>query len=303
MGEINAPEKRGLPVVVDFLKEIYRIWISERPMQLAAALAYFGLFSFAPVIYIAFTIAVLVFRNASVLESFLVRLESALGPEIFQAFLDMLGTFAWRGPGPSSGTLLGSLISILFLLYAASGVFYQLQYALNSVWKVSNPSQGTFILVVRKQFFSFLMVITIGLLLVAAAAFSFFASWVSATFLAGNLLPSLTFLGFLGLAMLSFAVMYKLLPDVRIAWRDVWGGAAAAAFLVTLGGSLIIFLIRNFSLSSALEAAGSFVLLLSGFYYFAQIFLFGAVFSRVYAHRFGSLHRDGQSPALGSDAG
>jgi membrane protein len=294
MGELITPNKRGLPVVVDFFKEIYRIWISERPMQLAAALAYFGLFSFAPVIYIAFTIASLVFRRADILEAFVIRLGDALGPELVQAILTMLNTFAWNGPASSGGTLLGALLSIIFLLYAASGVFYQLQYALNSIWKVSNPSQGTLKLTVRKQLFSFLMVITIGLLLVAAAAFSFFANWLSSTFLSGNLLPSLTFVGFLGLAMFSFAVMYKLLPDVKISWRDVWGGAAAAAFLVTLGGWLILFLVKNFNLSSALEAAGSFVILLSGFYYFSQIFLFGAIFSRVYAHRFGSLH---QAPA------
>jgi membrane protein len=145
-------------------------------------------------------------------------------------------------------------------------------------------------LTVRKQLFSFLMVITVGLLLVVAAAFSFIANWISSIFLAGNLLPSLTLLGFFGLSMISFAVMYKLLPDVRIKWRDVWGGAAAAALLVALGGWLIVFLIRSFNLGSALEAAGSFVILLSGFYYFAQIFLFGAIFTRVYAHRYGSLH-------------
>jgi membrane protein len=154
-------------------------------------------------------------------------------------------------------------------------------------------------LTVRKQIFSFLMVITVGLLLVVAAAFSFFANWFSSTFLAGNLLPSLTFIGFFGLSMLSFAVMYKLLPDVRVAWRDVWGGAGAAALLVTLGGWLILFFIRNFNLGSALEAAGSFVILLSGFYYFAQIFLFGAIFTRVYAHQYGSLHRHDEEPPSG----
>jgi membrane protein len=295
MGDIITPKKWGLPVVVDFLKEIYQIWISERPMQLAAALAYFGLFSFAPVIYIAFTIASLVFRRVEILQYFVTRLGTVLGPELVQAILHTLETFAWKTP---EGTLLMSLLSIFFLLYAASGVFYQLQYAMNSVWKVSNPAKGAFMVTVRKQIFSFLMVITVGLLLVVAAAFSFFANWFSSTFLAGNLLPSLTFIGFFGLSMLSFAVMYKLLPDVRVAWRDVWGGAGAAALLVTLGGWLILFFIRNFNLGSALEAAGSFVILLSGFYYFAQIFLFGAIFTRVYAHSFGSLHEKKVTPGI-----
>ena len=289
MGDVITPKRRGLPVFVDFFKEIYRIWISERPMQLAAALAYFGLFSFAPVIYIAFTIAGIVFRKADILQAFIARLGTVLGPELVQAILTMLETFSPKTPAASEGSLLISLISIVFLLYAASGVFYQLQYVMNAIWKVSNPTQGA--VWIRKQLFSFLMVITVGLLLVAAATFSFFANWLSSTFLSGTLLPSLTFVGFLGLALISFAVMYKLLPDVRIAWRDVWGGAAAADFLVTLGGGLILFFIRNFNLSSALEAAGSFVIILSGFYYFAQIFLFGAIFTRVYAHRYGSLRK------------
>ena len=299
MGEIITPKRRVLPVVVDFFKEIYHIWISERPMQLAAALAYFGLFSFAPLIYVAFTIAGVVFRKVDILDAFMIRLSSALGPELVQAILTMLETFAWKTP---EGTLLMSFLSVLFLLYAASGVFYQLQYALNSVWKVSNPTQGAWILTIRKQLFSFLMVITVGLLLVAAAVLSFIANWLSSTFLAGNLLPSLTAIGFLGLAMGSFAVMYKFLPDVKISWWDVWGGAAVAATLVTFGGWLLLFLIRSFNLNSALEAAGSFVILLSGFYYFAQIFLFGAIFTRIYAYRFGSLHQTKATPGLSMNA-
>ncbi len=287
MGDVITPQKRGLPVVLDFFKEIYQIWISERPMQLAAALAYFGLFSFAPVIYIAFTIAALVFRNVDILQAFVTRMGTVLGPELVRSILTMLETFSPNTPKVTGGSLLLTLISIGFLLYAASGVFYQLQYVMNAIWKVPNPSQGT--LWIRKQLFSFVMVITVGLLLVVAAAFSFIANWLSSTILAGYLLPSLTFIGFLGLAMISFAVMYKLLPDVKIAWRDVWAGAAAAAFLTAAGSWLLLFLIRNFNLSSALEAAGSFVILLSGFYYFAQIFLFGAIFTRVYAHRYGSL--------------
>jgi membrane protein len=258
-------------------------------MQLAAALAYFGLFSFAPVIYIAFTIAGILIRQGEILQAFITRLGTALGPELVQAILSTLETFSPKLPARSEGNLLISLISIVILLYAASGVFYQLQYVMNAIWKVPNPSQGT--LWIRKQLFSFLMVITVGLLLVAAATISFLVNWFSSTFLAGNLLPSLTFISFLGLAMFSFAVMYKLLPDVKIAWRDVWGGAAVAALLATLGGWLILFLIRNFNFNSALEAAGSFVILLSGFYYFAQIFLFGAIFTRVYAHRYGSLRK------------
>ena len=99
-------------------------------------------------------------------------------------------------------------------------------------------------------------------------------------------------MGFMALAMLSFAVMYKFLPDIKIGWRDVWAGAAAASILMTLGGWLIIFFLSKTSFSSALEAAGSIAVLLTGFYYFSQIFLFGAILTRVYAQRFGTLRQN-----------
>ena len=118
MGDVITPKKRGLPVVVDFFKEIYRIWISERPMQLAAALAYFGLFSFAPVIYVAFTIAGLFFRKADILQSFMSRLGSALGPELVQAIVQELVQDPHRMQ--SIGSLIGTR-SLGIWMYSLSG--------------------------------------------------------------------------------------------------------------------------------------------------------------------------------------
>jgi membrane protein len=287
MGEVRTPKERDLPRILDFFKEIYQIWISERPTQLAAALAYFGLFSFAPVIYIAFSIVGIFFREAEIIERFIARLESVLGSSVALAVESMLERLATPAP---EGTFLVSLISILLLLYAASGVFFQLQYALNSVWKIPYSPQGAFLRMLRKHLFSFLMVIGVGLLLIAAAVLSFLVNWLSSIFAVFGILPSFTAVVFLVLAMLSFAIMYKLLPDTTIAWQDVWPGAAAAALLVTLGGWLILFFLENTSFASALEAAGSFVVLLTGFYYFSQIFLLGAIITRVYAQRYGSLN-------------
>ncbi|HJS19739.1 MAG TPA: YihY/virulence factor BrkB family protein [Anaerolineales bacterium] len=294
MASPTPPKEQGFSLV-DFFKEIYSIWISERPAQLAAALAYFGLFSFAPVIYIALSIVGIFFRDGQAMDRFLARLEAVFGPSLALAVQEMLENVARQ---PTEGSFLISLISFFVLLFAASGVFFQLQYVLNTVWKIPNPSQGAMLRTIRKQLFSFLMVITVGLLLIAGAALSFFSNWLSSIFTFDRLQLSLTLLGFTGLAMLSFAVMYKLLPDVRIAWGDVWAGAAVAASLVTLGGGLIVFFIRNTSFASALEAAGSFVVILTGFYYFAQIFLLGAVLTRVYAQRYGSLHQVSENHTL-----
>jgi membrane protein len=274
---------------VDFVKEIYSIWIAERPTTLAAALAYFGLFSFAPVIYVTFTIAGIFIDQAALMERFMTRLESTLGPGVTQFVQDMLASLTQKNTG---GTFLFSLISFFALLLAASGVFFQIQFALNTVWKVPTPTQGATLRMIRQRLFSFLIVISIGLLLVAAVVLSVLVNWLSAiSILRFDFQPSLTLLSFFALASLSFGLLYKLLPDVKVAWRDVWVGAAAAACLVTLGGWLILFFLSHTSLSSALEATGSFIILLTGFYYFAQIFLLGAILTRLYAQRYGSLRQ------------
>jgi membrane protein len=283
----NAGEKkRDLLPGADFIKELYGIWVAERPAQLAAALAYFGLFSFAPVIYIAFSIAGIFLDQAELMNRFMIRLESMLGPGLAQAVQDLLNNLVTKTP---SGSLLISLISFGSLLLAASGVFFQIQFALNTVWKVPNPARGALQRTLLQRLFSFLMVIALGLLLVVAAVIGFLMNWLTSVFRLADYLPPLTAVGFIGFAALTFAVMYKLLPAIKIAWRDVWLGAVVAASLVTLGGWLISFFIKNTSISSALEAAGSFVVLLTGFYYFAQIFLLGAILTRLYAQRYGSM--------------
>jgi membrane protein len=275
-----------MPSVRDFIKELYKIWLSERPTQLAAALAYFGLFSFAPVIYIAFTVAGLFIDKSALLDRIMTSFEAALGSEITLVIQEMLNNVASKATG---STWYISLISMVFLLLAASGVFFQLQFVLNKIWKIPTPTERMMWRTLRKQLFSFVMVIALGLLLVVAALLSFSANWLSSFFTFFGFQPSLTIAVFFILAALSFAVIYKILPEVKIAWRDVWAGAIVAAALVAVGGWLVIFILKNTLFASALEAAGSFVVLLTGFYYFAQIFLLGAIISRIYAHRYGSM--------------
>jgi membrane protein len=278
---------------VRFIKEIYKIWIAERPTQLAAALAYFGLFSFAPVIYIAFFVAGIFIDRSALLERVMTNLQATLGPGITRVIQEMLDSLASRSNGSS---FIISLVSFFALLLAASGVFYQLQFVLNTIWKVPIPKEQLMLRTIRKQLFSFIMVIALGLVLVAAALLGVLASWLSSFFTLIGLSPSLTIVLFFVLAFLTFAVVYKILPDVQIKWRDVWGGALAASALVTVGGLLVIFLIKKTAFTSALEATGSFIILLTGFYYFAQIFLLGAIITRIYAHQYGSMRLPASSP-------
>jgi membrane protein len=216
------------------------------------------------------------------------RLETVLGPDVSQAVQQMLNNVTIAAPG---GSFIVSLISLLFVLLAASGVFFQLQFALNTIWKVPISREGALWRTVRGRLFSFLMVIGLGLLLVVVAVISLVLNWISSLSILSGSLPSLTLVGFIALATLTFGVMYKLLPGIKIAWRDVWAGAAAAALLIACGGWLVIFFLEHIDVSSALEATGSFIVLLTGFYYFAQIFLLGAILTRVYAQRYGSMRQ------------
>ena len=294
MGQ-EADKKRfaNSPIIM-ILKEVSSIWVAERPTQLAAALAYFGLFSFAPVIYLAFSIAGLFLDQSALMVRFMDQLEAAVGPGLTEAIQTMLENIS--KPTSGSSTLI-SILSFFALLLAASGVFYQLQFALNNVWKVTLSRKTALLQTLRQRLFSFLVVIAFGLLLVAGAVLSIIINWLNSLRLLFWFNIPFTPIAFFALATLAFGVMYRVLPQVKLTWRDVWIGAATAAGLVTLGGWLIILFLQNTSLASALEATASFIILLTGFYYFAQIFLLGAIITRIYAQRYGSMRPQLADPA------
>lgn len=273
------------PTVRDFGKELYDIWITERPTQLAAAIAYYGMFSFAPVIYIALTVAGIFLNELFVETQFFERLENALGPDTAQFIEESVYSISQTTSG---GTVLTSVISFLALLFAASGLFFQLQYALNTIWKVPPPEKGATLAFIRQRLFSFVMVIGVGLLLVVLATSNIIFSWIGSFFQLDASGQVFSLIAFLGIATISFALFFKVLPDIKIAWRDVWIGAAVTALLITVGGFLITLYLKSSSIGSALEVAGSFAVVLLGIYYVATIFLVGAIFTRVYAHMFGS---------------
>jgi membrane protein len=278
--------------VIDFGKEVYHVWITERPSTLAAALAYYGMFSLAPLIYVAFSVAGIVLDEASVANQFFDRLEFVMGAETAQFVQDAVYNLQQTSTG---GSYLWSIISFLALLFAASGMFFQLQYALNTVWNVPAPERGETKNFIRQRLFSFLMVIGVGLLLIIMAVASLLMSWITSLLNIDAPGMGYTLLAFLAVATVSFALIYKILPNISISWKDVWIGAAVTAVMITIGGLIIGFYLSRSSASSALQAAGSVAVVLLGIRYMAQIFLVGAVFTRVYAHMFGSLRQlDGE---------
>ena len=184
------------------------------------------------------------------------------------------------------------MISVVILLIGASGVFAQLQSALNTVWNVKAKPNGGIWQFIRKRLLSFGMVLAIGFLLLVSLLVSAFLSGISK--LEINLLPGLTPLWQLvnfaisfGFISLLFALIYKYLPDVKIRWKDVWVGAIITALLFTLGKFAIGFYLGRGSLGSSYGAAGSLIVFLAWVFYSAQILLFGAEFTQVYARKYG----------------
>ena len=273
-----------------FIQQLYQIWITERPNQLAAALAYFGMFSFAPIIFIAFSVVGLFADQIAAANQFYERLESVLGAEIAILIQDSITALSKTSPEAS---ILISIISFLALFYAASGVFFQLQFALNTIWHVPPPQKGHTMAFIRQRLFSFVMVIGIGIIGIFAVLTNLLLAWFGefAERLLGITasMSILTWVAALVLIAITFALFYKVLPETKVAWRDVWLGAAIAALLVLAAVTLAGLFFQYSSFSSAFQAAGAFSVLLISFNYLAQIFLLGALICRVYANQFGSL--------------
>ena len=281
------------------VKGIYRIWIGERPGPLAASLAYYALFSMVPVAYLSIVIAGL-FVDASELVVRLVdQLEELLGPEAVEQFA---GAVELLADSTTQGSAIASLISFIVLLFSASLIFFQLQYVLNIVWKAPPPSRDETRNYIRNRLLAFVMVLSVGLLLVLATVANILVSKVNILPEFEGILFLVNFLVFGLLLMLALALIYKFLPNVEIAWRDVWVGSAVTAALIMVAFQLFGLLLSANRFNTALQAAGSVALFLISFYFFGTIFIIGAVFTRVYSTVFGSHIASGQETAVSGEA-
>jgi membrane protein len=274
------------PTIITFLKEIYNSWITDRPARLAAGLAYYGMFSLAPVTYISLTIAGIFVDELAMADRLYTAMNNILGPDT-TAFIEE--TVRSLEESTSGGTILTSLISFIALLLAASGVFFNLQTSLNTIWHVPPSERGGTLDFIKDRLVAFVMVIAVGVLLVVAGTAGIILSFVG-SFLPFEFTSSLmNLLIFMLLAMLSIGLIYKILPDAKIAWRDVWLGAAITTVLMIIGVLIFGWYLTASGVNSPFEAAGTVAVILIGINTLAQIFLFGAVFTRVYANTFGSL--------------
>ncbi|MEW5860950.1 MAG: YihY/virulence factor BrkB family protein [Cyanobacteriota bacterium] len=273
--------------ILGLLKDTFTEWQEDKASRLAAALAYYTVFSLAPLVIIAIAIAALVFGQEAAEGGIEEQLRGLLGMQGAEAVEEMIA----NSRKAEQGTI-ATLISVGLLLFGASGVFGQLQDSLNTIWEVA-PKPGRGIKgFIKDRFLSFAMVLGIGFLLLVSLILS--AGLTAVGDYLGHLIPGLPFLQVLnflisfGVVTVLFALMFRILPDAKIAWGDVWIGAAITSLLFTIGKYLLGLYLGNGSVGSTYGAAGSFVVLLLWVNYSAQILFFGAEFTQVYANKYGS---------------
>lgn len=272
------------------LKETFTEWQQDKASRLAAALSYYTAFSLAPLLILAIAIAGAIFGQEAARGEVVGQLQGLIG----QDGAEFIETAIDNANRPSSNSgLIASLISLVILLFGASGVFTQLQDSLNDIWNVTpKPDQGIKLLI-QKRVLAFGMILVIGFLLLVSLVLSTAISALT-TFMTGwvadfSWLWQIVNLA-LSLAVITglFALIYKYLPDARVDWNDVLIGAFITALLFTIGKFLIGLYLGNSSFSSTYGAAGSLIVILAWVYYSAQILFFGAEFTQVYARRYGS---------------
>lgn len=266
----------------NIIQQVLDEWNRARSPRLAAALAYYALFSLAPAIFIAFTVADLILDDMTIVGQIMAQVEALFGAEVALFINDLVMSLEASTP---DGTTFATLVSFVVLLYAASSLFAQLKYALNTIWGVSYAEEAGIVPFIKNRLLAFLMVISLGFLLIATTLVNVIQSLISSFIPVGPETPLLSNLAMFGLAVLAFAFMYKVLPDRKIRWGDVWLGAVVTTGLFFVGLWLISLYFRTFNIASAVEAAGAVAIVLVAFNYLSYIFLFGGVFTKVMSIR------------------
>ncbi len=283
-----------IKAVFELIRDAGMKWGEDKASIFAAALAYYTMFSLAPLLVLVVAIANRVLQQANVQQVILNFATQNLGPDVAKIVGDILQSSALQ----NSSSLLASVVSTGIVIWGATGIFNHLKRALNTIWGVE-PELPTglsgVMYFIQTRLLAFVLVLGIGFLLIVTVLFNTILSVVNG--LVADYFPAFTtftessvtsFLLAVLMPAVSFAVIFKSLPDAKVAWRDVWLGAVVTAVLFAFGNFLISIYLRYTSVASAYGAAGSLIVMLLWVYYSAQIFFFGAEFTQVFANRYGS---------------
>ena len=278
-----------LKQIWDLIRQSVGSWVDDYAPSMGAALAYYTLFSIAPLLVIAMAVAGLVFGQEAARGEIVGQIQGVIGREGAIAVQGLLKS----ANEPARGLFL-TVIGIITLVIGATTVFAELQSDLDRIWRAPAPAKENGIwALLRTRLLSFGLVLGLGFLLlvslVMSAAIAAFGKGWDGVFEGGEaVLQALNFGISFAMTTLLFAMIYKLMPRARIAWRDVWVGAGVTALLFEIGKFLIGLYLGKTGVASGFGAAGSLVVLLVWVYFAAQIFLLGAEFTWVYSHAYGS---------------
>jgi membrane protein len=292
-GVSSSKSGRSATSLWEMLKMTYSDWSEDKATRLGAALAYYTVFSLAPLLIIVLAIAGAVFDPETVRAQ--INQQLGLGEAGGEGIARLI-----EGAQKSGSGLVASILGGAAILFGATGVFVQLKDALNTIWEVEpKPGLGVWAYV-KERLLSFGMILVIGFLLLVLLVVSavlhgvqeYIGEWLPMPGWTAQLLDVV--ISFAGVTLL-FAMIYKYLPDVQIRWRDVWLGAAVTALLFTVGKFLLGLYLGRASFTSAYGAAGTIVIILLWAYYSAQILFFGAEFTQVYAKQYGGRIRPAEN--------
>ena len=275
--------------VFGLLKQTFQEWLQDKAPQLGAALAYYTVFSLAPLILVLLSLVGVIFRHdpAGAWNKITQQMSYFLDPSAVQ----VVQSIAQKASQPGKSTI-ATIIGVALALFGASGVFGQLQDALNTIWGVKAKPGGGIWGFLRSRFLSFAMVGGVCFLLLVSLTLESllkgFSHYVQSVLPGGIVVAMTVYLIFdFAVVVLLFAMIFKFLPDVKIQWRDVWLGAALTAIFFGIGKWALGLYLSSGAAGSAYGAASSLITLLLWVYYSSQILLFGAEFTQVYADRAG----------------
>ena len=271
-------------------------WVDDFAQSMGAALAYYTLFSIAPLLLIVISIAGLIFGVQAARGEIVGQLQGLMGPQGAAAVQGLLESVS-----KPSESITATLVGVILLMIGATSVFSELQDALDRIWRAPKRHKSGIWSLLRTRLLSFGMMMGIGFLLmvslVVSAALAALGKWWGPLFADWKILAHLiNFLLSFAFTTTMFAMIYKIMPRVEVDWADVWIGAVVTALLFTIGKFLIGLYIGKSGLTSGFGAAGSLVVMLVWVYYSAQIFLMGAEFTWAFAVTFGS-HKEQPVPA------
>ncbi len=273
------------------LKDTFAAFGETKCARLAAALSFYTIFSIAPILIVILSLSAIFLDPETVRQGILKQIGNNVNSTAADAVADILSNAKQSGQG---GSIIATVVGFATILLGATGLFAALQDSLNTIWGVEPKPDNGIITMIRARLLSFVMVLGIGFLLivslVASVAVKYVADWLGNNVLGGAewIAPALNIVLFFALLTVFFALLFKVLPDAEIQWKDVWVGGAITSVLFSIGKFALSWYLSRPGTASAYGSAGALVVLLLWINYASQILFFGAEFTKVYANKFGS---------------